>query len=642
MDRRLALVFMVSLIASVAYPPLSPLLWVVSLLTRDWFHWLSLLIYGGRVAPRSEVRGGRLITNGESYLFYEAEPLIDLSTSHEKALVALSNMLNRLSGEVGFYRLNSKLYIRVPEDSRDELVLRQFFILRQVKPNQVVGLITRFNPINLAWFSLVGLLIKWPLSLPTIVIITVAVILHSRHFSLNLNQHPGIGVASSGVAFTRLDSGDRLAIAMGNAGRDFILILKPNPGFRAIATEEYNRYRELAVTRVRGRFEQEAEQWRIVLDRLNNGELGFRALIIGDVKLPASRVGRALNHLSEPNITLLTNDAQYIPVFQGQALESGLSRAIVEVGVDRFSNPITLDLDALGNAHGVVIGPSGRGKTKTTMSLIMRMPQLNYLILDPEGEYCRVFKDWRCVNADEAYIDYLAPFNESPYVKANYIYDSFKHSFNAEDEAILSLYEGEYPGLINALDWLTANSRYSRYWRMIRGMAPGSIISLEGMLNGRVIINYSRLRQEDRLISLMMQALVGEVFNAYLNRRSEGELVRQVIIADEAYLILGSRAVWSLIRAGRKRGLSLWFITQSIQDAPPGMIQNLGFSIILAGPDAYINEVRQHFGLSQADYDWLRLDIPPRLLGGEWAMGILYAPPTPRHAYIRLEPSALG
>jgi len=71
------------------------------------------------------------------------------------------------------------------------------------------------------------------------------------------------------------------------------------------------------------------------------------------------------------------------------------------------------------------------------------------------------------------------------------------------------------------------------------------------------------------------------------------------------------------------------------------MIQNLGFSIILAGPDAYIDEVRQHFGLSQADYDWLRLDIPPRLLGGEWAMGILYAPPTPRHAYIRLEPSAL-
>ncbi|MGC9136352.1 helicase HerA domain-containing protein [Caldivirga sp.] len=482
---------------------------------------------------------------------------------------------------------------------------------------------------------------KWPWSIVTIIVLAASLAVHSRRFMINLSSHPSIGVIEGNTVFTRLDSADRLAIAMGNAGRDFILILKPDPVFKTTAVEEYNHYRELAVTRQRGRFEQEAIKWRIVLDRLNEGELAYKALIIGDLRLPTSRMGKALNHLNEPNTTVLTNDLQCIPVFQGRSLETGLSHAVVDVGVDRFNNPVTLDLDALGNAHGLILGPSGRGKTRTVMSLIKRMPQLNYLILDPEGEYCRVFRDWYCINAGDAYIDYLAPINEEAHVKANFIYEALRHSFNIEDDAVLALYEREYPGLGSALNWLTNNSKYSRYWRIMNALRPKTIIDFNTLLSSRVIINYSQLRQEDRLVSLMMQALVGEVFNAFLTTHSEGELVRQVITADEAYLILGSKPIWSLVRAGRKRGLSLWFITQSIQDAPPGMIQNLGFSIILAGPDAYINEVRQHFGLSQADYDWLRLDIPPRLLGGEWAMGILYAPPTPRHAYIRLEEETL-
>ncbi|WP_291999544.1 hypothetical protein [Caldivirga sp.] len=71
------------------------------------------------------------------------------------------------------------------------------------------------------------------------------------------------------------------------------------------------------------------------------------------------------------------------------------------------------------------------------------------------------------------------------------------------------------------------------------------------------------------------------------------------------------------------------------------MLQNLSFSIILAGPDAYIDEVYGKFGLTQADREWLRMDLTPRLLG-EYAMGILYSPPASRHVFIKLEENALA
>ena len=639
MDKRV-LIWVLGLLASITYPPLSPILWLISLIDWHWLWWILKLTYGSRIGPYAVVKGNRLIIGNRAYLFYEAQPLLDISTGHEKALYALSNMLNRLSGSIAFYRLNGRLYIRLPEDSRDEIVLRQFFTLRQVRPSQVVGIINRLSWIRIVWISLIGLLVKYPFNIPTVIILLASIIMHSKRFSISLNQHPSIGITDSQVAFTRLELADRLAMAMANAGKDYILVLEPYPGFKAIAVERYNHYRELAVTRVRGRYEELANQWRIVLDRLNAGEQAYKALIIGDLRIPSSRIGRGLSHLDEPNVIILTNDVQYIPIFQGQALESGLARAVVEVGIDRFNNPVTLDLDALGNAHGLIIGPSGRGKTRTVMSLILRMPQLSYLILDPEGEYCRVLKDWKCINAREAYIDYLAPISEEAYVKANFIYDAFKASFGVEDDSILGLYNGEYPGLYRALEWLVGNSRYSRYWSMVRSMAPRHLIGLEELFGGRIIIDYSQLRQDDRIVSLLMQALIGEAFNAFLATHSEGELVRQIIIADEAYLILASPAVWRLVRAGRKRGLALWFATQSIRDAPPSMVQNLGWAIILAGPDAYIDEVRPFFGLSQADYEWLRLDIPPRLLGGEWAMGILYAPPSPRHVYVRIEEKA--
>ena len=364
-------------------------------------------------------------------------------------------------------------------------------------------------------------------------------------------------------------------------------------------------------------------------------------------------MGRARNWLWPPRFVALTNDILIMPIFHGSTVATGLGRAVVEVGIDRFGNGVSLDLDALGNAHGLVVGPSGRGKTKTVMSLALRLlrasPGIRFLVLDPEGEYCPVLARYgfQCLYAGDAFIDYLAPLHEDPTVKAHYIREVVRHSMGVDDEAIGELYSMPYTGLPNALDWLVGNSQYRDAWLIARRLMPRSLVNLEQLLNRNAVISFTNhpsgesLRQFDPLVSLMMQALIGEAFNYFLARgRSTGELVTNVIIADEAYLILGSRAVWQLIRAGRKRGLALWFATQSVADTPPGMLQNLGWALILAGPDAYIDEVAPRFGLTTGDREWLRLDLTPRLLG-EYAMGILHSPPAPRHVFIRLEPEVL-
>ncbi|MGC9136351.1 hypothetical protein [Caldivirga sp.] len=138
---RLTLAWVIGLLAAVAYSPMAPLLWLLSLLTVDWFRDYARLFYGHKLAPRVRVIGNIIEVRGVRYAFYEAQPLVDISTSHEKALTAFSSMLSRLTGEVGFYRLKGRLHLRLPVDSSDVLVLRQFFIMRQVNPSQVIGLL---------------------------------------------------------------------------------------------------------------------------------------------------------------------------------------------------------------------------------------------------------------------------------------------------------------------------------------------------------------------------------------------------------------------------------------------------------------------------------------------------------------------
>ncbi|WP_054844607.1 DUF87 domain-containing protein [Vulcanisaeta souniana] len=172
------------------------------------------------------------------------------------------------------------------------------------------------------------------------------------------------------------------------------IVVREDPVLRGGALERaYASFREKAVTRVRGgRYEVRSERLWNTIQRLNNGERTYRISIWLDADynpIPNTRIGRPINWLWPPRLPALTRDITVMPILHGAQVTSGLGRAVIEVGIDRYNNPVHLDFDALPSSHGLIVGPTGMGKTKTTMSLIHRLVSNNsgirFLILDPRG-----------------------------------------------------------------------------------------------------------------------------------------------------------------------------------------------------------------------------------------------------------------
>ena len=661
-------------LASLAYRPLAIILAILLLFEADWVGWLFSLVYRDSLAPRVEVSGAyrRGVRRGDWWLaFYRYEPLEDISTAGARIIDIIQEFLNRVSlvnVELGFFkvRLGGEVLkvLRVAyRDSGDfeaiRPILLQYFRLEELPDSILARLLGSFEPIPKYWlllgllvFLIYGTPLKYNLAYGLVLAFSFTFTMYRVLGLFSVNRTPvrfSSIIARSDLLYSNYTNNDAYTYAMSIAQLpSWGLVVREDSGLRGRLENAYASYRERAVTRVRGRYEVEAGRLWNAVQRLNNGERTYRIGIWlgGEASIPNTRPGRPVNWLSEAWLPALTRDVSIIPIMHGAQASSGLKRAVVDVGVDRFNNPVSIDYDALPSAHGLIIGPTGVGKTKTTMSLMLRLLKsgVRFLVLDPEDEYCQVLArfGFNCLYAGDAYIDFLRPFYEEAVVKASDVFEAFRHAFGVEDSSIFEYYNMPYTGLYQAVEWFVGNSPYANYWRIVRGLLPGRLVGLGDLLSGNIVVRFTdrasgrTLRQDDRYVAFIMELLVTEAFRAFLAVKSPGELVGNVIIADEAYLILGSRAIWSLIRAGRKRSLALWFATQSIRDAPPGMAQNLGWAIILAGPDAYVEEVRPYFGLSQVDYEWLRKSLTPRVLGG-FSMGILYVPPTPRHVLVRLE-----
>mgnify|MGYP001770696720 FL=1 len=670
----------VLLIASIAYKPLSILLALALALLPEWAEWLLGLVYGQSLSPRMIITGGLRTTvrryDGMWLEFYRFEPLEDISTAGARVIDIIQELLNRLSLvsiELGFFKLRlgtqTLKVLRVGYRNAGDFntikpLLTQYFRLEPLPQGVVNQLLGVYSEVPLAWLGLGVILLlvlgtplkyNWYYGVAALVGFVIG-FLRVRKY-LVINRTPvrfRSSIASSDLLYSNYTNTDAYTYAMSVAQLPaWGIVITEDPTLRGNIERAYASFREKAVTRVRGKYEVAAGRYWNTVQRLNTGERTYRIGIWLDTDnniIPGTRIGMPRNWFTKPWLPALTRDVTVIPIMHGAQVTSGLQRAVVDIGIDRFNNPVALDFDALPSSHGLIVGPTGMGKTKTTMSLMLRLlpSGIKFLVLDPEDEYCSVLANYGfyCVYAGDIYIDFMAPQHEEPVVKASDVFEAFRHAFGVEDHSIYTLYNQSYTGLYQTIDWLVRNSQYSNYWRIVRGLLPRELVNLDDVLANNVVIKFTdratgrTLRQDDRYVALIMELLITEAFRAFLAVKSPSELVRNVVIADEAYLVLGSRAIWSLVRAGRKRGLALWFATQSIRDAPPSMVQNIGWGLILAGPDAYVEEVRPYFGLSQADYEWLRKSLTPRVLGGH-SMGILYVPPTPRHVFVRLEDAVL-
>ncbi|MFP3240622.1 MAG: hypothetical protein RXQ94_05760 [Caldivirga sp.] len=83
-------------------------------------------------------------------------------------------------------------------------------------------------------------------------------------------------------------------------------------------------------------------------------------------------------------------------------------------------------------------------------------------------------------------------------------------------------------------------------------------------------------------VSLLMQVLLARAYHEGLSKPFM-ERVENILVFDEAYLIIESPILELVVRDVRKMGFGVWVITQSLGDVKPATLQNFGFSYCSRG-----------------------------------------------------------
>jgi len=160
------------------------------------------------------------------------------------------------------------------------------------------------------------------------------------------------------------------------------------------------------------------------------------------------------------------------------------------------------------------------------------------------------------------------------------------------------------------------------------------IVSISELLNNKAVVLKSVLPSPEVTKFVMLQ-LVDHVYSYVLQQRL-GEKVQYLLVVDEAYYILQSPLIELFVRGLRKFGLGTVMVTQTLTNVSVDVLQNLGFVIILGGPDPYVNEVAQVYKLTEEDVQWLSTALPPHMYGKK-TRALLITGPIKRQVEIELE-----
>jgi hypothetical protein len=422
------------IIMGITYKPLALLL--IPLLiyreTRDWLiDGLYSLIFPG-LAPRLEVLDDYVFDyrNNVAHVFYSAEPLFDISRLSGQQYVNLVNEFTRrlslMPNEIfSFIRLGENKYIRLskkvePNESglkefinwvkAKEILLRQYFILTPATGSELrrlVGFPRSPSTIRLiavlALIDFAGFLFMGIYGLAALLVLDVLAIMARHNYSVIKGGELGRlshKLTASGLLFTKPSEEDLRSIAEAFiAGNDsFMLSISGNPQFRGEVSRTVVSSHTKLIVHENPRAIPKASQWSVVLERINErGEEPVKVMIALDKpsNIPLLYTGKTTTqtHLWElPSVDELGFDLATIPIFHGGRALSESLRARVYLGRDRENNELWVDLDSMPSGFGLVVGPTGMGKTWSVGTLLYRLMKsgIRVLILDPHGEYLRI------------------------------------------------------------------------------------------------------------------------------------------------------------------------------------------------------------------------------------------------------------
>jgi hypothetical protein len=677
-------------IMGIAYKPLALLL--IPLLiyreTRDWLiDGLYSLIFPG-LAPRLEVFDDYVFDyrNNIAHVFYTAEPLFDISRLSGQQYVNLVNeFIRRLSlmpsEAFTFIRLGDNKYIRLSrrvEPSErglseftnwvkgKEVLLRQYFILTPVTGSELRRLVG--FPRNPSLARLVAVLALLDFSaflfmgiygLATLLVLNALAIMARHNYSVIKGGELGRlshRLTASGLLFTKPSEEDLRSIAEAfvSNSSSFMLSISGNPQFRGEVSRTVVSSHTKLIVHENPRAIPKASQWAVVLERINErGEEPVKAMVAlskpSSIPLLFTSKSATQMHIWElPSIDELGYDLATIPIFHGGRVLSESLRARVYLGRDRENNELWVDFDSLPSGFGLVVGPTGMGKTWTVSTILYRLMRsgIKVLILDPHGEYLRI-PNIEPVDITRKFINIFELDGVTDAERIQRLIMNFE-VLGIRPEAILpdlkAIYaNGLYKDFFKAMEFIRARSDDELVSlaldRLMSYLGNAEIISVSELLNNKALL-FSSVRSSPDLMSFLMGVVTDHV-HTYMMSQSISEHLQQLMVIDEAYFVLGNPLMEYIVRGARKFGLGTVMVSQTITGIDTNVLQNIPLMIILGGSDAYVNEVAKVLSLTNEDVKWLTTALPPHM-AGLTTKALIITGPIKRQATIELEPAVKG
>jgi hypothetical protein len=678
------------IIMGIAYKPLALLL--IPLLiyreTRDWLiDGLYSLVFPG-LAPRLEVLDDYVYDhkNNIAHVFYSAEPLFDISRLSGQQYVNLVNeFVRRLSlmpnEAFAFIRLGDNKYVRLskkiePTESglgeftnwvkAKETLLRQYFILSPVTGSELrrlVGfprspslarLIAALAILDFAGFLFMGIY-----GLIALVILNALAIMARSNYSVIKGGELGrlnYRLVSSGLLFTKPSEDDIRSIAEAfiASNNNFMIAISGNPQFRGEVSRTVVSSHTKLIVHENPRAIPKASQWAVVLERINErGEEPVKVMIA--MNRPSSipllftaRTTTQMHLWAFPTIDELGYDLAVIPIFHGGRVLSESLRARVYLGKDRENNELWIDLDSLPSGFGLVVGPTGMGKTWSVGTLLYRLMRsgIKVLILDPHGEYLRI-PGIEPIDVTRKFINIFELDGVTDAERINRLLLNFE-VLGIRPESILpdlkAIYaNGLYKDFFKAMEFIRARTDDEMVGlaldRLVSYLGNAEVVPTSELLNNKALL-FSSVRSSPDLMSFLMGAVVDHV-HTHMMSQSISEHLQQLMVIDEAYFVLGNPLMEYIVRGARKFGLGTIMITQTITGIDANVLQNIPLMIILGGSDAYVNEVAKILNLTNEDIKWLTTALPPHM-AGLTTKALIITGPIRRQATIELELAVKG
>jgi hypothetical protein len=433
-----------------------------------------------------------------------------------------------------------------------------------------------------------------------------------------------------------------------------MLSISGNPQFRGEVSRTVVSSHTKLIVHENPRAIPKASQWAVVLERINErGEEPVRAMLALDRQstvplLFTARTTTQMHLWSMPSIDELGYDLAVIPMFHGGRVLSESLRARVYLGRDRENNELWIDLNSLPSGFGLLIGPTGMGKTKTMMRILLELvgSGINVTVFDPHGEYLRI-PGIEPVDITRRFINMFELDGVTDAERINRLLLNFE-VLGIRPESILpdlkAIYaNGLYRDFFKSMEFIRARTDDEMVGlaldRLMSYLGNAEIVPVSELLNNKALL-FSSVRSSPDLMSFLMGVVTDHV-HTYMMSQSISEHLQQLLVIDEAYFVLNNPLMEYIVRGARKFGLGTFMITQTITGIDTNVLQNIPLIIVLGGSDAYVNEVAEVLNLTNEDIKWLTTALPPHM-AGLTTKALIITGPIKRQATIELEPAIKG